>query len=86
MTRNWINFFQYLSIRFNVLLNYIDICNIADDTPAYICDVNLEQVLQRLEANSGLAIQLKDYMKLNFDKYRLIVSGQNMNMCGSRKI
>ena len=37
-------------------LNDIDICNFADDTTAYVCDVNLQPVLEKLEENFELAV------------------------------
>ena len=36
-------------------LNEIDICNSADDTTPYVCDSNLESVLEKLEYNSDIA-------------------------------
>ena len=67
---------------FNVYLNDlffflkdVDICNFADDTTTYIFDESLENVLKSLEKNCKLAISWfeNNYMKLNTDKYRLIV-------------
>ena len=48
------------------LLNDIDISNFADDTTRYVCDVNLESLLEKLEENSQLAVTWleKNYMKL----------------------
>ena len=48
-------------------MNDIDICNFADDTTAYVCDVNLESVPEKLEENSELVVTWfeKDYVKLN---------------------
>ena len=69
---------------FNVYLNDLffflkdaGICNFADDTTTYIFDESLENVLKSLEKNSKLAISWfeNNYMKLNTDKYRLIVPG-----------
>ena len=37
-----------------VLLNNIDICNFADGTAAYVCDVNLKLVLEKLKKRSEL--------------------------------
>ena len=71
---------------FNIYLNDlffflkdVGICNFADDTTAYISDQNLENVLKSLEKHSILAIRWfeKNYMKLNTDKFYLIVSGYN---------
>ena len=58
-------------------LKDIGICNFADDTTTYISDESLENVLKSLEKNSMLAIRWfeNNYMKLNTDKCRLIVSG-----------
>ena len=55
-----------------------DICNFADDTAAYVCDVDLESVLEKSEENSELVVTWfeKDYMKLNTDERYLIVCGK----------
>ena len=74
----------YRTLLFNINLDDllfslkdIGICNFADDTTAYISDESLENVLKSLEKNSMLAIRWfeNNYMKLNTDKCRLIVSG-----------
>ena len=59
------------------LMNDIDIYNFADDTTAYVCDVNSEPVLEKSKENSELAVTWfeKNFMKLNTDKCHLIVSG-----------
>ena len=46
-------------------------------TTPYVCDSNLESVLERLEHNSELAIAWfeMNYMKLNTDKCHLLISG-----------
>ena len=68
---------------FNIYLNDlffflkdVGICNFADDTTTYIPDESLENVPKLLENNSMLAIRWfeSNYMKLNTDKCRLIVS------------
>ena len=58
-------------------LNEIDICNFTDDTTPYVCDSNLNSVLEKLEQNSELATALfkMNYMKLNTDKCHLLISG-----------
>ena len=76
---------QFLGpLLFNIYLNDlffflkdVGICNFADDTTTYISDESLENVLKSLEKNSMLAIRWfeNNYMKLNTDKCRLIVSG-----------
>ena len=74
----------YRTLLFNINLDDllfslkdIGICNFADDTTAYISDESLENVLKSLEKNSVFAIRWfeNNYMKLNTDKCRLIVSG-----------
>ena len=69
---------------FNIYLNDlffflkdVGICNFADDTTKYISDESLENAQESLEKNSMLVIRWfeKEFMKLNTDKYRLIVSG-----------
>ena len=73
---------------FNIYLNNlyfflknVDICNFAVNTTTYISDKSLKNVLESLEKNSILAVRWfeNNYMKLNTDKCRLIVSGINMN-------
>ena len=56
------------------LLNDIDVCNFADDTTAYVSDVNLETTLGKLEENSELAITWfeKICIKLNTEKCYMI--------------
>ena len=69
---------------FNIFLNELffflkdgGICNFADNNTTYIFDKSLENVLKSLEKNSMLATRTfeNNYMKLNTDKCRLIVSG-----------
>ena len=69
---------------FNIYLNDLfwlnestDVCNYADDTTFYACDQDIENVLQRLEHDSLLAIEWfeNNYMKLNSDKCHLLISG-----------
>ena len=58
-------------------LKDVGICNFADDTTTYTSDEGLENVLKSLEKNSMFAIRWLENndMKLNTNKYRLIVSG-----------
>jgi hypothetical protein len=69
---------------FNIYLNNLfwileetDVCNFADDTTLYACDMELETVLKNLEHDSLLAIEWfeANYMKLNADKCHLLVAG-----------
>ena len=61
---------------FNIYLNdlfflseYTDLCNFADDTTFYACDMDLNSLIKRLEHDSFLAIKTleKNNMKLNQD-------------------
>ena len=70
-------------ILFNIYLNDIfyflncNICNIADDTTPYVCNKNLDFVLEQLELQSNIAIKWfeDNYMKINASKCHLFVSG-----------
>ena len=62
---------------FNIYLNdlfflseYTDLCNFADDTTFYACDMDLNSLIKRLEHDSFLAIEWfeNNNMKLNQDK------------------
>ena len=59
------------------LLDYIDICNFADDTTPNVCDMELKVVLDKLENCSERAIawSKSNYMKLNEEKCELLVCG-----------
>ena len=84
---------------FNIYLNdlfflseYTDLCNFADDTTFYACDMDLNSLIKRLEHDSFLAIEWfeNNNMKLNQDKCHLLVSGyKNENVwanIGNEKI
>ena len=69
---------------FNIYLNDlffflkdVGVCNFVDGTTTYTSDVSSENVFKSLEKNSLLAIRWfeNNYIKLNRDKCRLIVSG-----------
>ena len=69
---------------FNIYINDLfwnieeaDVCNFADDTTLYACDMNLETVLRKLEHDSLLVIEWFEAndMKLNADKCHLLVAG-----------
>ena len=80
LTRNdsWSHAVEYLRQWWYVFaLNETDICNFADDTTPYVCDLNLKSVLEKLEHNFETAIawfEMK-FMKLNTDKCDLVISG-----------
>ena len=68
---------------FNIYLNDlflalkdVEVCNFADDTTPFICDLELNTGLNRLEENSAIALRWFEinYMKLNSDKCHLLVS------------
>ena len=70
-------------ILFNIYLNdlfyflHYDICNFADDTTPYVCDKNLNFVMQQLEQQSNIALKWfeDNNMKMNSGKFNLFVSG-----------
>ena len=70
-------------LSFNVYLNDLffsldcNVCNFADDTTPFICNKNLDFVLNELERNSHIAIDWfqNNYMKINADKCHLLVAG-----------
>ena len=49
----------------------VNVCNFADDTTSFVCDLNLEVVLTQLV----IAWFQNNYMKLNTDKCHLFVVG-----------
>ena len=71
-------------ILFNIYLNDLfyltemtQICNFADETTFYICDKDLNVLINRLEHDTSLAVEWfeNNFMKLNQDKCHLLVSG-----------
>ena len=48
----------------------MNVCNFADDTTSFVCDLNLEVVLTQLV----IAWFQNNYMKLNTDKCHLFVA------------
>ena len=52
-------------------LSSVNVCNFADDTTSFVCDLNLEVVLAQLV----IAWFQNNYMKLNTDKCHLFVAG-----------
>ena len=52
-------------------LSSVNVCNFADDTTSFVCDLNLEVVLTQLV----IAWFQNNYMKLNTDKCHLFVAG-----------
>ena len=59
------------------LFEFTDLCNFADDTTFYACNMDISSFIKRLEHDSFLAIEwFENYnTKLNQDKCRLLVSG-----------
>ena len=53
------------------------VCNFADDTTFYVCDKDLNILINRLEHDTSLAVEWfeNNFMKLNQDKCLLLVSG-----------
>ena len=70
-------------ILFNIYVNhllyffYCNICNFADDTTPYVCDKNLNFVMQQLEQQSNIALKWfeDNNMKMNTGKCHLFVAG-----------
>ena len=69
---------------FNIYLNDLlylaestNVCNFSGDTTFYVCDKDLNSLINRLEHDSNLVIQWfeNNSMKLNQDKCHLFVSG-----------
>ena len=74
---------------FNIFINDLffiiketDVCNYADDTTLYSCDVSLETLMTRLEKEGNEVIKWfgQSYMKLNEGKCHLLVSGHKYEM------
>ena len=68
---------------FNIYINVMlllnedtDICNYADDTTPHACDVDIQNIIRRLEHDCLLAIDWFDsiYMKLNGDKCHFLIA------------
>ena len=71
-------------VLFNIYLNYlfftlfsVNVCNFADETTLFVCDLNLKVVLTQLTESSELVLAWfqNNYMKLNTDKCHLLVAG-----------
>ena len=67
---------------FNIYINDLffltestNVCNYADDTTFYACDMDLENLVRRLEHDSMPAIEWFEinYMKLNQDKCHFLL-------------
>ena len=68
---------------FNIYIHYLlffventDICNYADDTALYTCDLSLSSLMHPLEKDAKIAVDWFAYdMKLNPDKCHILTSG-----------
>ena len=69
---------------FNIYINDMfwlnentDVCNYADDTTPHVCDIDIQNLIRRLEHDCLLAIEWFDsnYMKLNRDKCHFLLAG-----------
>ena len=69
----------FFNIYFNDIFYFLNcnICNFADDTTPYVCNKNLDFVLEQLELQSNIAIKWfeDNRMKMNASKCHLFVSG-----------
>ena len=77
------------SFLFNIYLNGlffalkdIEFCNFADDATPFVCGLDLNTTLNKLEENSAIALTWfeTNYMKLNSDKCHLLVSIHYQNI------
>ena len=73
---------------FNIYINDLllsiqetDICNYADDTTIYTCDMRLKNVISMSENDSKIIIEWfgNNYMKLNEDKCHFMIFGERTN-------
>ena len=81
----WTSSLQYLYINDLLLsLNNTDVCNYADDTTLFYCDIDTDNVVARLELDSAHAIKWfsDNYMKLNEDKCHLLTFGNIVKFYG----
>ena len=62
-----------------VFIQNVDICNYADDTTIYTCDMNLRDITHRLEHDCSVALEWfsDNFMKLNADKCHHLVLGKS---------
>ena len=69
---------------FNIYINdlfwvneYSQVCNLADDTTYHATDMELKELIRKLEHDSSLALEWfeNNYMKLNTDKCHLLIAG-----------
>ena len=70
-------FFSIYLKHFFILSEFTDICNFADDTTFYVCDMDLNSLIKKLELDSFLPIGCfeNNNMKLNQNKCHFLVSG-----------
>ena len=73
-------------ILFNIYLKNLfyltemtQVCNFAEDTTFYVCDKDLNTLINRLDHDTALAAEWfeNDFMKLKHDKCHLLVSGHD---------
>ena len=57
----------------------IEVCYFADDTDPFVCDLGLNNSLNKSEENSAIALTWfeTNYMNLDSDKCYLLVSGHH---------
>ena len=79
MPQGSVNALKYLNIYINDLFFLFintNVCNMADDTTPYACEMDLSVLLQNLESDTASAISWfeNNYMKLNQSKCHFMVS------------
>ena len=71
-------------LHFNIFINDLffileetDVCNYADDTGLYICNIDLVIIIRSIEHDTYLTIEWfeNNYMKVNKEKCHFLVSG-----------
>ena len=64
------------------LSEFTGLCNFADGTIFYACDMDLNSLIKKLEHDNFLTIEwfVENNMKLNQDKCHLLVSGYKNEM------
>ena len=77
-------------ILFNIYLNDLfyltevtQVCNFVDDTTFYVCDTDLNALINRLDHVTALAVEWfeNNFKKSNYDKCHLFVSRHKHRHC-----
>ena len=65
----------------------IQVCNFADETTFYVCEKNLNTLINRVGYYTALAVEWfqNNCMKLNQDKCHLLVFPRTYHVCSTSK-